>query len=230
MRTKIALLSAAAMAAGLLSASAQVYSVNVVGYVNQPLQEGFNLVGNPQDFGGATSPDNVTNVMGQALPANTQVYVYNGAGYNISTFIKNKAGTATNWSPIIMIDPGLGAWIKIPAASGGARTNTYTGEVKQGVLNHTNLAPAGGLSMVASIPPLAGFINTNLSYNGGANDQIYKWTNNGTASGYQIFTYIKNKAGTATNWSPSVPQLSVAEGAWLKSSAGQAWVQNFTVQ
>jgi hypothetical protein len=216
------------MVAGLLSASAQVYSVNVVGYVNQPLQVGFNMVANPLDFQGVSAPDNVTNVMGQTLPVGTRVYVWNGATYEISSFAKNKAGTATNWSPVIMMDPGRGAWVQIPA--GTAQTNTFTGEVKQGTLSNTNIPGGGGYSMLGSIAPVGGFINTNLLYDGGANDRIFKWTNNGTSSGYSIFSYAKNKAGTATNWTPVVPQISVAEGFWLQSSAGQTWVRNFTVQ
>ena len=230
MRTKLTFLSAAALAAGLLTASAQVYSVNVVGYVNTPLQNGLNLIVNPLDYGGTGVSDNVTNVMGQAMPAGTRVFIRNPAGgYDISTFTKNKAGTATNWTPIIQIDSGNGGWVQIPAGTGPV-TNTFTGEVKQGSLVHTNIPALGGYSIVGSIPPIAGYINTNLSYNGGAGDRISKWTNNGIASGYGIYTYTKNKAGTATNWAPSVPQLNVSEGAWLQSSAGQTWVQNFTVQ
>jgi hypothetical protein len=54
MRTKTLLLSAAAMAAGLVSSVAQsnVYSVNVVGYVNQVLPAGTLVaVANPLDNG-----------------------------------------------------------------------------------------------------------------------------------------------------------------------------------
>jgi hypothetical protein len=127
-----------------------------------------------------------------------------------------------------MMDPGRGAWVQIPA--GTAQTNTFTGEVKQGTLSNTNIPGGGGYSMLGSIAPVGGFINTNLLYDGGANDRIFKWTNNGTSSGYSIFSYAKNKAGTATNWTPVVPQISVAEGFWLQSSAGQTWVRNFTVQ
>jgi hypothetical protein len=120
--------------------------------------------------------------------------------------------------------------VQVPTGTGGARTNTFIGEVRQGSLNNTNIPAGGGFSMLGSIAPVGGFINTNLLYDGGANDRIFKWTNNGVGSGYSTFTYTKNKAGTATNWAPAVPQISVGEGFWLSSSAGQTWVRNFTVQ
>ncbi len=52
MRIK-ALLCAAALAAGAVSSMAQsnVYSLNIVGYVNVPLVTGFNLIANPLDNG-----------------------------------------------------------------------------------------------------------------------------------------------------------------------------------
>jgi hypothetical protein len=50
MRTKTLILAAAALAAGLISSQAQssnVYSVNVVGYVNITIKPGFNLISAP---------------------------------------------------------------------------------------------------------------------------------------------------------------------------------------
>jgi hypothetical protein len=64
MRTK-ALLCAAAVAAGALSAMAQsnVYSLNVVGYVNVPLVGGgaFNMIANPLNNTG-TGGNNISNL------------------------------------------------------------------------------------------------------------------------------------------------------------------------
>jgi hypothetical protein len=46
MRTKTLLLTAALAVAGLSSASAQVYSVNAVGYINLSLPKGFSMICN----------------------------------------------------------------------------------------------------------------------------------------------------------------------------------------
>jgi hypothetical protein len=57
MRTKTLLLAAAALAAGLFNSQAQtpVYSQNIVGYVNQPLLTGANLINVPLSNGGTNA-------------------------------------------------------------------------------------------------------------------------------------------------------------------------------
>jgi hypothetical protein len=98
--------------------------------------------------------------------------------------------------------------------------------VLQGALVNPNIPAAGGFGLLSSIAPISGGIQTALKYNPQLNDQIYAW--NGT--GYNLFGYTKNKAGTATNWSPSEPSIAVGQGFWLNTSAGSTWSNNFTVQ
>jgi len=60
---KTALLSLAALAAGALTASAQnVYSLNIVGYVNVPVQPFNNLIANPLDNGAGNSASAILNL------------------------------------------------------------------------------------------------------------------------------------------------------------------------
>jgi len=218
------------MAAGLLASQAQsnVYSANVVGYVNLPLVEGFNLVANQLDLDSTGTNNTIVNVFSNNLPLNAQVYSWNGSTFDISTYAKNKAGTATNWTLNFTINPGQGFWLSIPSgAFGGGTSNvTVVGNVLQGTLVNPNLPPAGGFSLLSSMPPVAGGVTSNLMYQPGLNDQVYRW-NGGT---YDIFTYAKNKAGTATNWSPSEPQINVGQGFWLSSGAGATWTNKFIVQ
>lgn len=222
MRTKTLLLSAAAIAAGLLSASAQVYSVNVVGYVNSTYHEGFQVVANPLDKDGTNL---LSSVIGSQLPVNSEIYIWNGTTYNGSTFTKNKAGTATNWSPDVAIPPGLGFWVGIPTGSGNV-TNTFVGNVMQGNLTNSNVVGgSGGFSIVGSQVPQAGGLTTTLKYNPQANDAVYTWANPGWTS----YNYTKNKAGTSTNWDTE-PTIAVGQGFWLATQPGASWVRNFTVQ
>ena len=51
MRTKTLLLTAALVAAGVVSSQAEVFSVNAVGYVNVPLVAGFTMIANPLNNG-----------------------------------------------------------------------------------------------------------------------------------------------------------------------------------
>src|ERR1700735_871929 len=86
MRTKTLLLTAALVAAGVASSMAQsnVYSLNVVGYVNVTVSPGYNLVTTPLDDGAG---DLLTNVIGgssataTALPDGTLLYPWTSSGY-----------------------------------------------------------------------------------------------------------------------------------------------------
>src|SRR5260370_42625696 len=96
MRTK-ALLCAAALAAGAVTSMAQsnVYSLNVVGYVNKSFQNGFfTLVCNPLDDG--------TNTLGSILqnpPDNTQVFRWSVAAQDLSPTISTYSAAQAKWVP-----------------------------------------------------------------------------------------------------------------------------------
>jgi len=224
MRTKVLLGAAAIAAASALSTMAQnVYSLNVVGYYNLTLPAGFSLIANQLDADGTGTNNTAATVFGNALPAGAVVYTWNGASYNISTFVKAKGGGSTNWSPVYPLNPGEGAWLNVPA--GGAGTYTIVGQVLQGALVNPNLPAAGGYSLVSSMVPLSGGLTTVLGYQPLVGDQAYQW--NGTD--YTINTFVKAKGGGSTNWSPAEPSLGIGEGFWLKSGAGAVWSNYFVV-
>jgi hypothetical protein len=229
MRTRV-LICAAAVAAGALSAVAQsnVYSLNVVGYVNLSLKDGFNMIANQLDADGFGTNNTIKGVFGAQLPPGTTVYAWNGAGYSIEKYTKTKDGSATNWStPDYSLNPGQAAWVSIPTGSGNV-TVTTVGTVLQGALVNPNIPTAGGYTMVSSLVPLSGGLVSALGYNAGAGDQVYQWN----GSGYTINKYTKSKDGTKTNWSlnSTEPTIAVGEGFWLQVSAGAAWSNYFKVQ
>jgi hypothetical protein len=228
MRTKTLLIAAAALVAGVISSEAQtVYSVNVVGYVNVPLVEGFNLVSTPLDSDGTGTNNTVIGLFTNTLPVNSSVFVYNGAGYDIATYAANKAHTATNWTANPSINPGKGYWVSIPAgAYSGASSNFISvGTVLQGSLTNANI-PGPGYTIVSSQVPITGAVQTNLNYIPTVNDSVFIYN----GAGYDIYTYAANKAHTATNWSPSQPSITVGQGFWLNSQTGAPWTNNFIVQ
>jgi len=224
----------AALAAGAFTTMAQsnVYSLNVVGYINLPLVEGFSMVANQLDLDGTGTNNTDVEVFGTQLPANARIYSWNGTGYNVNTYAKNKTGTATNWTTAAgyPLNPGQGCWVSIPAGSFGGTTQTVTtvGQVLQGTWTNPYLAAGGGFSIISDQIPLAGNIQTQLGLSPSANDRVYQW--NFTAQSYVVSTYAKNKTGTATNWSPGEPSVNVGEGYWLDSASGTTWTQTFTVQ
>jgi hypothetical protein len=204
MRTKTLLLSAAALAAGLASSMAQsnVYSVNVVGYVNKSFPAGaFLLIGNPLDDG-----TNTLNSALASLPAKSQAQFWNGASFDNYT----KGGT---WPAAPGIAPGVGLFVK----SQTAITNTFVGSVAAPVGGSvTQALPAGVFVLVSSKVPYAGDLNdTNLNLiQLASKSQVQKW------NGASFDNYTKG-----ASW-PVNPGVQVAEGFFLKSQTATNWVQN----
>ena len=206
MRTKTLLLSAAALAAGLASSMAQsnVYSVNIVGYVNKQLPAGgLQLVANPLSDNTNTLASVFT-----ALPNGSVVYVWNGAGYDSASKSKGI------WSPNLSVPPGVGMFIQ----SAAAVTNTFVGEVVANVGEGvTNSFAAGVLDLVGSPIPYAGDLtDTNLGIgvqlaNGSV---IYKWDGSGYVSA------AKSKG----IWSPNL-SFAVGESFFVQSATDTNWVQ-----
>lgn len=153
MRTK-ALLGLAALAACTLTATAQnVYSLNIVGYVNTPLSTGFNLIANPLDNG-----TNDLNSLFANAGFGDAVYQFSGGSFTSSTFFGS-------WSPDLTTKPGQGIFYQ----AGGPFTNTFVGNVMTG--NLTNPVPAG-FSIVSSQVPQADTLE-NLGFNPNFGDAVY---------------------------------------------------------
>ena len=122
MRTKTLLIAAVLGAAGLASASAQVSSVNAVGYVNKDLAAGLNLIANPLSNGGNTIGEVIP-----SAPSGATAFVWNGAGYDSSQFVVIP-GVLSGWQPEVNLPVGDGFFLDSPEAT----TVTFVGEVLQG--------------------------------------------------------------------------------------------------
>jgi hypothetical protein len=228
MRTKL-LLGVAAIAAGALSAVAQsnVYSLNVVGYINLPMVEGFNMVANQLDADGTGTNNTVTTVFGSGLPLLSQVYTWNGTTYSISVYSILKGQTNASWNPVIGVNPGQGVWVKVPVGS-GTQTVTTVGQVLQGTLANPNVVAGGGFSLLSDQVPLAGRLQTDLHYTPSLLDQVYLYDS--VAQQYTISVYSILKGTNVASWGPSEPNIAVGQGFWLKSTNGAPWNQTFNVQ
>src|SRR4051812_11081510 len=107
MRTKALLCAAGILAAGAATSMAQsnVYSLNVVGYVNVSLTNGFNMVANQLDLDGTGINNTVTNVVGTNLPVQTRIFAFNPATqtyFATATYAGNN-----NWIQGAAVAPGL---------------------------------------------------------------------------------------------------------------------------
>jgi hypothetical protein len=203
MRTSTVLSVAAALAASAFMAQAQVYSVNIVGYVNQVLPAGTQVaVANPLD-NGTNDLDSVFGSLDKGSSAN----FWTGSGFSLAT----KGATA--WAPNNPTPVGTGLFIN----SKTAITNTYVGQL---VVNSgetvTNALPEGAQVLVGSSLPYAGTINTPelglLALDKGSSANFW------TGSGYTLVT----KGATA--WAPD-QAINVGDGFFINSKTAVDWVQ-----
>jgi hypothetical protein len=206
MRTKTLLLTAALSAAGIATSMAQVYSVNAVGYVNTTLVPGFNLVSNPLR---STEPNGnqIQNLFG-SLPANTIVYLWNGAGFD-QTINDPDFG----WSP----------------ENVGNRTLTFVGEVVQG--QNLSVPIAQGFNLVSSIVPQEGTATT-LGYQPQANDVLYFWNETANQNGPgPAQSYVQTVYDAEFGeFSIPLPTLAVGDAFFIRSQTGnRTWTRNFNV-
>ena len=204
MKAKTLLIAAAALAATVISSEAQVYSANIVGYVNVVYPAGaYTLVSNPLDDG-----TNTTTSLGASLANKSIIQVWNGSGFTVA----NKASGV--WSPDLSIPVGAGFFVN----SKTAITNTFVGNVVPNTgLYTTNSLPIGNYVLVGSTIPYAGDLN-NTNFNLGptlANKSIIQVWN---GAGYTVC----NKASGV--WTPN-PTISVGQGVFVSSKTATNWVQ-----
>lgn len=220
MRTKTIIAAAALLAAGALTSMAQsnVYSVNVVGYVNVNLSSGFNLIANQLDYDGTGLNNTVQNVFGTNLVGT--VYAFSGGAFaSPAASYSSKTGwTGGTNAANAALKPGGAVF----AAVSAPKTITLVGTVDQGALSTPYIA---GFNMIASQVPQAGLMQTDLGYAPSGNVTVYRYN-----AGTQTYASPASTWSSKTGWSPSQPSLNVGEGVFLATSVGGTWTRNFTVQ
>jgi hypothetical protein len=73
------------------------------------------------------------------------------------------------------------------------------------------------------VAPFSGGLVSDLGYVPRAGDTVYTWD----GQAYCVSSYLKNKAGTATNWSNGEPQIGIGQDFWLSTAPGAVWSNYF---
>ncbi len=192
-----------------------IYSINVVGYVNMRCPPGLSLVANPLQC------DPTNDVVGELWPnAPDGLQVYKSGPdltYEVSTF----DGIAHAWSnPRLDISIGTGFYVQNPTSV--TITQIFVGNVLQGVL--VNPLPAG-FSTKGALVPQEGSINSIHLIPGQPGDRLSLYTNDGNGGGsYSISDF----SAAANAWVPD-QVLHVAQGFWIQKQQAQDWVRVFYV-
>jgi hypothetical protein len=169
MRTKTLLLTAALVAAGVASSMAQsnVYSLNIVGYININVKPGFNLISLPlQNADTNSSINSVLTNTSPVMPGGAFVSTWNPTSQSFNQAVY--AGGDGNWydagfnftvtNPLV---PGQGFFLNMPTVANGGVSNltiTVVGSVLAGT---NNLAITKGYGFYGDPLPLVREVTTN---------------------------------------------------------------------
>ena len=213
MKINSLLIAAATLAVGAVSSQAQVYSQNIVGYVNVVCTNGgtgYTLVNNPFDTGNNI----LTNIIqtGTVPATTTKALIWNGSSFATYTM---RSGGWSSGASTVLLNPGTGFFIQNSATTN--ITITFTGSV----LGGTNLVPyAAGLTPIGAVPPIAGLVQTTLGLPEVNGDKVLQW--NPATQGYVTFT--RRSAG----WGGGLePTIGVAEGFFFQPASSGNWTNVF---
>ncbi len=219
------------LAAGLATSMAQnVYSLNVVGYVNVTLPAlSFSCIANPLDatMGGAVAGGNdLTNLLQSAngIPASSTIATWNSvtSDYNAPSTMGARNG---QWDVNFTMNPGLGALFY--NAGGSDVVVTFVGQVEQGSYNVGTL-PGTSFTLGGSPVPIGGSISNstvNVGLVPNASDTLATWN-----SGISDWNAVATWAARGGGWDTDV-QIAPGEGfIYYNAGADNLWTSNFTVQ
>jgi len=207
----------AALAAGVATSMAQsnVYSLNVVGYVNYP----FTIVG---DFYLVSNPlDNTTNDLNTIMPGvpdGTSLGLWSTALQDLSPTIPVFGGG--KWTPDVSIAPGQGFFV-IP---NGSFTNTFVGNVRQYPIT-MSLVGNGNFECIGATAPLGGSVTNVLGqYPAHDGDSLGIWQVSIQDLNPTIPVYGGGK------WTPDY-NFNVGDGFFMiRNGPPVTWTNQFTVQ
>jgi hypothetical protein len=232
MRTKT-LLGLAVLAAGAATSMAQsnVYSLNIVGYVNVSMPAGNGIYANPLTKG-TNGADEIFSYSGQTLPDGSYVNVWNGGGFtpyyyengvSPTGWAKDSGGTGPFNAPVL--PPGIGFFLN----PGVAFTNTFTGDVlpAPGTTNTVTIPP--GNQLLASRLPVGGSV-TNAAWNFPMPDGLYvsKWNGGGFNTSYHEAGVSPTDWAADSGGSPpyTPPSFNVGEGFFYNAPSTVQWSQS----
>ena len=240
---KTLLIAAAALAAGLISIQAQVYSQNIVGYVNVNLAPGFNVVANPLDNAGGNSLTNLIPALLSGSLDGSYIYVWNTSHYDTYYVDSTLGGVADFGDNVAVVPPVLNPGQSVFITSVTSTNITYVGTVHtdgSGVTTYVvgvTTNSLSGLQFIASRLPVAGGINTGLGLPtaGGSMDGGYIYIPNIVSGGLHGFNsyYIDSTLGGTgiADFGDNVlvpePVIPVGGGFFLQSVAPIQWIQSY---
>jgi hypothetical protein len=225
MRTKALLIAAAALAVGVVSSQAQVYSQNIVGYVNTPLPSSqYVLIANPLS-GTSTNAEAVLT----SLQSGDSILFWTGTSYasylyvDVGSWIYPDGNTV---GPAPSVPVGTGFFYLNGQA--GNETNTFVGSV---VVSNTVTLPSSVYALVGSSPAIGGSLeSTNLNLPLQSGDSVLFWT--GTSYASYLYVDVGSWIYPDGNTVGPAPSVNVGQGFFYLNGQASAeiWTNSISIQ
>jgi hypothetical protein len=227
MRTKALLTAAAALAAGIATSNAQVYSANVVGYVSVTIAPtNFSLISIPLDYDGTGTNDLVGNVFGTNFLNGTALENWApGSGFVVNTYGTTSKNPTPHWSlPTQAYGPGDGIFVYNP--SNVTYSVSIVGTVLQGNLTNQYIDQAG-FALIGGEFPLSGGVDSTFGYTPDNGDAFESWS---PSSGFTVNDYGTTSKNPTPHWSLGEPQLTPGSGGFIyTTNPAPVMATNFVV-
>jgi hypothetical protein len=234
---KTLLMAAAALAVSVISASAQVYSQNVVGYVNVPTAASTStLLATPFTIG---VTNGANEVFGTNLPPSSQILTWNGGGFTTTYFDVDPNGIGDSTHFWYMVDdstitnaPVLPVGMAFMLIPNGSVTNTFAGAVaiNVGTSNNVSFNPSVSYFVAPSVPYSGAVTNGNNSTGGlnlnslPASSQVLFWNGAGFTTYY--YDYDPNGIGDTTHFWYMVDDSTVTNTPVVTPGEGFVVIMN----
>ena len=245
MKSKTLLIAVAALAAGVISSQAQVYSQNIVGYANV-----VNSVGGQNYFMAVPfkvgSSNGINEVFAGGLPSPSYLNVWNGSGFDV--YVYDNTDPASLGTDVVWYQSddftALSTFPKLPVGAGfvlnpaGAWTNTFAGAipVNVGTSNNMTLAAGGQNYFIGCAVPYGGSVTNGNSSTGGPNLNNLpspSYVNFWNGAGFTVYVYDNTdpaSLGTDVVWYQSddftptaPPNITVGQAFVLNPAGPYTW-------
>jgi hypothetical protein len=214
------------LAAGLVTSQAQVYSQNVVGYINITLKPGWNLIANQLVNG-----TNGLNQIFPTAPADTALLKWNFGGqtFGAQQDYFDGLGWYQGVNPsTATVSPGEGFFMQ--NQTGVNQVVTLTGQVTTGNNLTVNIQGPGYGFYSSIVPDGQNFDNNGFPTGTPAADMTYFTFDPtlGAAGSYTTTLTYYDGLGWYNGITPSTPAPSIGQGFVINNpNASTSWTRNF---
>jgi len=230
MRTKTLLLTAVLTATGIGLSSAQIFSVNSVGYVNMTLEAGLSSVSNPLNN---QAGNTLNDLFPQMPPDGTVAFAWNGGGWDPFNYLDGLgflANPDVNGGELPDIPPGGAVFISITAE----QAVTFVGEVTQGDISQA--LPAGLSHIGSAVPqeitmnatntdPAAGDYADGVQFPGADGDILYTWN----GAGWDPWNFLGTFGYIGGDDGITPASIGVAQAFFISKPEAASWDRTFFV-